>query len=309
MARLRSREYIARALHNRRRLSPFFAAVLPLAAVLVPACSSSSSDPSAKAVTVAFDPEASFAAENAFFDFPYPSDLRLTPQGTPDVAAFPDPGVPILVGLKKAAQERKGFPMVPAAYFKFTAKLKERDPELLVDGGVKAPLLLLDVDPTSPERGTAYPVVAQTPNPDAYVPEHLLSIAARPGIVLAPNRKYAFVVTRGVGMDAGGEPQAPAMLAALSRGEVPAGANGGTAAKGAQLKDLYAPLWETLDKVGVPRADVVGATVFTTGDVVADNATLGDLVVKTYTPDLTDLALLPTRPTRSPSSVTCARRS
>ena len=234
MARLRSREYIARALHNRRRLSPFFAALLPLATALAPACSSSSSDPSAKAVTVAFDPEASFAAENAFFDFPYPSDLRLTPQGTPDVAAFPDPGVPILVGLKKAAQERKGFPMVPAAYFKFTAKLKERDPELLVDGGVKAPLLLLDVDPTSPERGTAYPVVAQTPNPDAYVPENLLSIAARPGIVLAPNRKYAFVVTRGVGMDAGGEPQAPAMLAALARGEVPAGANGGMAAKGAR---------------------------------------------------------------------------
>ncbi len=280
------REYIARALLN-RRLSPLFAALLPLATALVPACSSSSSDPAtAPAVTVAFDPEASFAAENGFFDFPYPSDLRLTPQGTPDVASFPDPGVPILVGLKKAAQERKGFPMVPAAYFKFTAKLKERDPELSVDGGVKAPLLLLDVDPASPERGTAYPVVAQTPNPDAYVPENLLSIAARPGIVLAPNRKFAFVVTRAVGMDAGGEPQAPAALLALSRGEVPAGA------KGAALKELYAPLWETLDKVGVPRADVVGATVFTTGDVVADNATLGDLVVKTYAPDLTDLTLL-----------------
>ena len=282
------RVHSARLHTNRYRPSPLLAllraALLPVAVVLVSSCSS---DPAgAPAVTVAFDPEASFAAENAFFDFPYPSDLRLTPQGTPDVAAFPDPGVPILVGLKKAAQERKGFPMVPAAYFKFTAKLKDRDPELLVDGGVKAPLLLLDVDPASPERGTAYPVVAQTPNPDAYVPENLLSIAARPGIVLAPNRKFAFVVTRAVGMDAGGEPQAPAALLALSRGEVPAGA------KGPLLKELYAPLWETLDKVGVPRADVVGATVFTTGDVVADNATLGDLVVKTYAPDLTDLTLL-----------------
>ena len=53
------------------------------------------------------------------------------------------------------------------------------------------------------------------------------------------------------------------MLAALARGEDPA------TPKGAQLRDLYAPLWETLDKAGVLRADVVGATVFTTGDVVA----------------------------------------
>lgn len=262
-------------------------ALLAPSVALAPGCSSDDGGAAAEtpAVTVAFDPDAQFAAENAFFDFPYPSDLRLTPQGTPDVAAFPDPGVPILVGLKKAAQERRGFPVVPAAYFKFNAKLLDRDPEQLVDGGVKAPLLLLDVDPASPERGKAYPVVAQTPNADAYVPEHLLSIAARPGIVLPPNRKYAFVVTRAVGMDGGKEPGAPAALAALARGDTPPGA------KGAQLRELYAPLWETLDKVGVVRTDVVAATVFTTGDVVADNAALGDLVTKAYAPDLTDLVL------------------
>lgn len=253
---------------------------------LAPGCSSDGDGASDEpAVTVAFDPTAQFGAENAFFDFPYPSDLRLTPQGTPDVLAFPDPGVPILVGLKKAAQERRGFPVVPAAYFKFTAKLLDRDPEQLVEGGAKAPLLLLDVDPASPERGKAYPVVAQTPNADPYVPEHLLSIAARPGIVLPPNRKFAFVVTRAVGMDGGKEPSAPPALAALARGETPPGA------KGAELRELYAPLWETLDSVGVVRADVAGATVFTTGDVVADNAALGDLVMKTYAPELTDLVL------------------
>jgi hypothetical protein len=282
--------YIPRALSTTRRFpsaaSSLSLLVLPLAAVLAPACSSSNGDAAAApAVTVAFDPEASFAAENAFFDFTYPSDVRLTAQGTPDVAAFPDPGVAILVGLKKAAQERRGFPMVPAAYFKFTAKLAFRAPEQLVEGGLKGSVLLLDVDAQSPERGTAYPVVAETPFADPYVPENLLAIAARPGIVLAPNRKYAFVVTRAVGMEGGGEPKPPVMLAALARGEVPAGA------KGPQLKLLYDPLWETLDKVGVARADVVGATVFTTGDVVADNAALGDRVVKAYTPELTDLVL------------------
>jgi hypothetical protein len=282
VARAGSAEYIPRASPMiRRRLFP----LLPLLVAIGPACSSDPSSPETPAATVAFDPDAQFAAANAFFDFPYPSDLRLTPEGTPDVASFPNPDVPILVGLKKAAQERRGFPMVPAGYFKLTAKPKDRDSEQLVEGGVKAPLLLIDVDPTSPERGTAYPVVAQTPNQDAYVPENLLAIAARPGIVLAPKRKFAFVVTRAVGLEAGGEPSAPPMLAALARGEIPNGP------KGTQLRDLYAPLWETLDKVGVARADVVGATVFTTGDVVADNAALGDLVVKTYTPNLTDLVL------------------
>lgn len=295
MAQGQARVYNPGALKTNRRAA-LSSSVLALLVVLGPACSSKKDDAAtAPRATIAFNPDASFGDDGAFFDFPYPSDLRLTPQGTPDVAAFPDPGVAILPGLKKAAQERRGFPMVPAAYFKLNAKPKDRDPEVLVDGGLAAPLLLLDVDPTSPERGTAYPVVAQTPNPDPYVPEFLLSVAARPGIVLAPNRKYAFVVTRAVGMDAGDEPKTPDLLAALARGETPAGA------KGAQLHDLYAPLWDTLDKVGVARGDVVGATVFTTGDVVADNAALGDLVLKTYEPDLTDLVLEPDPMNKQPN--------
>ncbi len=264
------------------RLLPLIFFVAPLA----PACSSSTSSAAGPpGATVMFDPDAQFAAENGFFDFPYPSDLRLTAAGNPDLEAFPNPDVSILVGLKKAAQERRGFPVVPAGYFKLTSKPTFRDPEVLVEGGLKAPLLLIDVDPASPARGTAYPVVAQTPNADPYVPENLVAVAGRPGIVLAPNRKFAFVMTRAIGLESGAEPAPPAMLAALARGEVPDGA------KGKQLRDLYAPLWETLDKVGVARADVVGATVFTTGDVVADNATLGDLVTKTYQPELTDLVL------------------
>lgn len=250
---------------------------LLLAVVAGPACSGDEGSPKPPAATVAFDPDAKVDAEGAFFDFPYPSDLRLTSDGAPDLGSFPDPGVPILAGLKLGATQRKGFPVVPVGYFKLTAKPAPRDPEAVVDGGVRAPLLLLDVDPASPARGTAHPVVAHTPNADPYVPENLLAIAARPGIVLAPKRKYAFVVTRAVGLESGAEPEAPAALAAMARGETPAGA------RGQALRDLYAPLWETLDKVGVPKADVVGATVFTTGDVVADTNALGTKVLDLYT--------------------------
>src|SRR5262245_4251638 len=102
------------------------------ACVVAPACAS---DPTAgRDPSVMFDLDARFADEGAFFDFPYPSDLRLTPQGTPDVAGFPDPGVPILAGLKKGATERRGFPVVPAAYFKFKTKLLPRDPTVVIEG-------------------------------------------------------------------------------------------------------------------------------------------------------------------------------
>ena len=250
-----------------------------------PACSEDESAKAPQASTIAFDPEAKLDAEGAFFDFPYPSDLRLTTDGAPDLASFPDPGVPILAGLKLGATQRRGFPVVPVGYFKLTAKPAPRDPEVVVEGGAHAPLLLLDVDPASPARGTAHPVVAHTPNADPYVPENLLAIAARPGIVLSPKRKYAFVVTRAVGLESGGEPQAPAALAAMARGETPAGP------RGQALRDLYAPLWETLDTIGVPRTDVVGATVFTTGDVVADTNALGTKVLEKHTTELTGLEL------------------
>src|SRR5687767_11059238 len=73
---------------------------LAFAVIAISACSEDEAAP-APAATVVFDPSADFAGENAFFDFPYPSDLRLDAKGAPDVAALPDPGVAILKGLKR----------------------------------------------------------------------------------------------------------------------------------------------------------------------------------------------------------------
>lgn len=224
-------------------------------------------------------------APTTFFDFPYPSDLRLTPEGTPNVASFPNPGVPVLAGLKSGAQARKGFPVVPTGYFRFTGKLAPRDPNTIVDGGARAPVFLIDVDPTSPDRGKTLPVVTQTPNVDPYVPPNLLAVGPRPGIVLAPKRQYAFVVTRDIGLEGGGKPSPPTAIEALARGETPAGP------RGADMAKLYAPLFATLDTVGVARTDVVVATVFTTGDVVADTSALAGAVANTYAPEITELTL------------------
>jgi hypothetical protein len=196
-----------------------------------------------------------------FFDHPYPSDGRLTADGAPDLAAFPDPGVPILAGLKKIALERKGFPVVPVGYFRFTAPLAPRDPENVV--GDRS-ILLVDL-----ATAKTFPVVAHTPNADPYVPENLLAIAARPGIVLEPKKKYAFVVTRDVGFASGAR------------------------ATGSAVDDALAP---ALDKIGIAREDVAAATTFTTGDVVADDAALGDRVLAKYAPELEGFTAAPNPP-------------
>ncbi len=265
------------------RLALAFSFVAVLGAA--PGCSSSES--SAPPATSRFEPDADFAAEGAFFAFPYPSDMRLTPAGTPDVASFPNPNVEILDGLKKGAGARKGFPVVPVGYFTFTAKPTPFDADTVLAGGAAAPLLLIDVDAASPDRGKLFPVVAKTHAPDPYVPENLVAIAARPGIILAPNRKYAFVATKRLAQEAGGTYAAPAMLATLAKGESPA------TPRGTALKELYAPLWETVDSIGLPRTDVVAATVFTTGDVVADTSALGDRVLAKYSVAVEGFELVP----------------
>ena len=209
-----------------------------------------------------------------FFAFPFPSDLRLTEAGQPDLIGFPIPSrADLLPPVLALAGDRTGWPSLAAGLFAFTAPLAERSPDDVLAADAASPFLLVDVDPESPERGRLYPVVADTLAPDLYTSDNpMVSVAARPGFVLPPERTFAFVV-RTTAMDARGEPlEVHPDLAALASGEVPAGQ------WGADASALYAPLWETLTTLGVDPATVAAATVFTTGDAVADTYALSERV-------------------------------
>lgn len=229
--------------------------------------------------------EADLASFEQFFDFPYPSDLRLSADGTPDLRGFPNESqFDIIESLRGIAQERPGWPTMPVAYFRFTSPLEARDPSTIIPADSSAPLLLIDIDPSSPERGRLFPVVATTPEPDVYVPENLLAVAPRPGFVLHPNRSYAFVVRRSLN-DAEGKPLAVAKaMAKLAASSTPEGA------LGALAQELYAPLWPALAQAGVEAGDIAAATVFKTGDVVHDLADLSNRVLADYQVKITDLA-------------------
>ncbi len=257
---------------------------LPAFALSLFATSCSSSDPPAVAVDlsvpgtqVLFDLAADTSAQDSFFSFPYPSDLRLNADGTPQVDGFPNPkNVVIIEQIRGVAARRKGFPVIPVAWFRFTAPLAERKEAEVIPAEAASPVLLVNVDAASAHNGALIPTVAVTIRSDLYVPENVIGVAPRPGFVLEPRTKYAFVVKRALG-DADGKPLGvPADLAILEAGKAPAGE------KGVAVQGLYQPLWPALTALGVQPAEVAAATVFTTGDVVADLAEMSSKLLETY---------------------------
>ncbi len=238
--------------------------------------------------TISLDFAAELAVQSSFYDMPYPSDLRLTAKGTPDLTGFPFPGTyETFAGLRKVAMDQPAFPVIPVAYFKVSADLPALDADQVIAADKASPILLIDVDEASSERGTLFPVVATVPPKDNYVRVTLLATAPRPGIVLHPKRKYAFVVMKSLKDAAGKELGAPASLTTLESNNAPAGE------KGAAAKVLYASLWSALPMAGVDVKNVAGATVFTTGDVVADLADLSTKLKAKYPVTVDNLAVDP----------------
>src|SRR5262249_40428212 len=127
------------------------------------------------------------------------------------------------------------------------------------------------------DSGALVPTIASTPPADAYMPDGILAISPRPGFVLAPAHKHAFVVMKKLG-DASGKPlAAPRGFVSLSP----------------SLSSLYPPLFPALAKLGVNRDDVAVATVFTTGDVVADTFALSEKVKAAYTLEIKNVRVDP----------------
>ena len=235
-----------------------------------------------------FDLDADLSGQggtDGFYALPFPSDLRLTPDGHADWRAFSVPkGVDLVEGFRATAQDRSGFSVVAVAFFRFSAPMAQAR-EQPVPAGLDQPVLLIDVDPDSPERGKLFPLWLHTPPEDDYLPANVIALAPRPGIVLAPKRKYAFVVRRALNDAAGKSLGVPSEIDQLRQGKQPAGALGAAAVP------LFAPLWATLKTAGLDTAQVAAATVFTTGDAVAEVAALSDALLAKYTVTLDALAL------------------
>jgi hypothetical protein len=212
----------------------------------------------------------------SFFNFPWPSDLRRSALGAPNVLGFPNPqGSDLVSGLAAIVRDRSDFPVTPMAYFQFNGAVGSKllSLDTVVPGDPTQPVLLIDVDPSSPDLGMLFPLVGSIVAPDAYAPANLVALSPPPGILLHGRRQYAFVIRRELN-DASGKPLGiPPALWALENGVDPGGPNAPAAIT------IYEPLWSALGCVGVNPTDVAAATVFSTGDVVVDLETVSAALV------------------------------
>lgn len=208
--------------------------------------------------TVAFDLDGPLAADT-YWDLPWPSDLRLTAQGTPDVAGFPNKrDLALVAGPLAEAAKHVGWTVMPITYFRFTAPPPAHTLDTVLPADGPADAMLIDIDIDSPERLHRVPVVASTLFEDDFAPASLVAIAPRPGYVLRPSTTYAVIVMKSFAP--GFVP--PEAFTELATGQVPDHQRGHDAA------DLYTPLWLALSELGIARDDLLVATVFTTGDEV-----------------------------------------
>ncbi|MCB9779102.1 MAG: hypothetical protein H6742_11110 [Alphaproteobacteria bacterium] len=131
-----------------------------------------------------------------FFGSPFPSDAR-TVDGHPDMTGFPGREDFDLIDLYcEEIEKLDGFGTNAAVWLPLDRAL---DTSILPDAfdstGPDSPILLLDVDPTSPLRGTAVPWTwTWQDNYAEYIDKNVLAIQPLWGAVLRPSRRYAVLL-------------------------------------------------------------------------------------------------------------------
>lgn len=232
-------------------------------------------------VALILDAEADLGVAASFYDLPFPSDLRVDGDGHPRWSAMPRASNDMIFQpLIDLAERRVGWSVLPVAVFRFDAEVAA----VSVDDGPR-PLgeaFFIDVDPTSRDRGARVAAVAHRLEPDRWVPRGSLALTVAPGQLLTPRTTWAAVVLRALG-DSGGAPLAVAPeLSRLARG-----------LGHPRLAALHAPLFDTLVTSGIDPTEVAAATVFTTGDAVAEAAALYEEVAAAHDAEIVYLDVDP----------------
>ena len=206
-------------------------------------------------------------------DHPFPSDALLRSDGLVELRHFPNPteSTTLQDYLQIFQREIRSFSTSAALYIGFTEAMDPAsfpsDPGAAL--GDDAPISLVDIDPDSPERGRRYPLrIRYRDEAKVYLPAHHLAILPPFGATLRGGTTYALVLTDRLRSAAGASLVRPALFeAALD----PGCANRASI----RLRAAYEPLVAWLAEQPNPDA-VVGATVFTTRDAVADVRALAD---------------------------------
>jgi len=220
---------------------------------------------------------------DGFFDTPWPHDIRRLANGNPDFATFPNSNHVMIDRFTTTLEENvSGYSAMPVNYV-----LLDPAPDDLVVPTPRetlessSPVQLLELGDGC---GARIPMrIGYTSDGDLYRPKGLLSTTPVVGFPLSPNTTYALLVTRELGQDEGlGLGPDAEMVALIERTH-----------DDAELGAMYEPLWQCLSDEQIAAGSLAAASVFTTGDPVAEVRTIVDTVSdpnQTLGPQVTDWA-------------------
>ena len=226
-----------------------------------------------------------------FYRMPYPNDLRIEKDGSPNLTglpqpkrtrkcAVPDTNIPLVkqflgsIEPDKFIAERlalvdkhtRGFGLYSAIYFQFTDTLaKESIPSPAKSMEKDAQIFLMDIDPKSKYKGTRIPISIHPGYASRFFPAPMVAIRPFEGFPLQAGTRYAVVFRKGVKDSKGKAIVAPPKFEELASEKKLSDA--GREA----LRSVYAPMFAYLKKDhSIAPSDIIAATVFTTGKPLAD---------------------------------------
>ena len=204
-----------------------------------------------------------------FFAYPFPSDLRVTEFGTPDLSGFPtDYAILDLISpaIEVIQSGPRGFSPLSTVYFGFGEAV---DPETLPaetdeSVSVDSSAFIIDISPESPTFGDRLPVlVAYNHEEGLYRPATTVTIHPLYELPMRVSTTYAAVLTTAVTGPAETPLEPPSEIAALAE-----------YVSSAEVPTYYQALVETLTDQDFPLDSLLAATVFTTSDPVAEMAAI-----------------------------------
>ncbi len=137
-------------------------------------------------------------SETTYFDHPFPSDLRLE-EGKVRLRGYPNPrAVPLLTEYIDYMEGKlDGFSPVAAGFMRFTGPVDTASlPDPAQAQRATASVQLIDVDPSSPERGARVPIYVTFRDVEGvYWQPNTLAFMPVPGFPLRFRNRYAVVAT------------------------------------------------------------------------------------------------------------------
>lgn len=210
----------------------------------------------------------------AWFDHPFPSDMRLDADGSVHLHGWRNPRAVVLLDsyVQAMAGQLKGFSPAAAGYVRFTGPL---DPSTLPSDpdAARQPsssVQLIDIDDQSPELGQRKLVTLHwREQPGAYWLSNTLAFMPTMGFPLRPSTRYALVVTdalRAADATVIKPSEDLQQVLGLKTAE----------ARTQALQQAWAPAIEALKGAGIAPEKIVHLAVFTTADPIAETVALAN---------------------------------